>query len=158
MQLYCDVVQVLDKVKLTFEGLWCCSGRRKTVLSSPGSHRRVVGSGCPPLEASVPHLRLWQAGLPVGLELPSAHLDQEHGGKFKSTLPPGVSRGNYTSHDRWWIGHYLVSSDVLEKQKKLQLKCTNWHGNNQSDMTLKCIILVLCKVGEWQTFPFYCWH
>lgn len=59
----------------------------KNHFSSPGSYWWVVGSGCPSLQASLPNLWLWQTSVPMGLQFPSAHLEQEHGSKFSQHCP-----------------------------------------------------------------------
>lgn len=59
-----------------------------------GSHGWALGSGRSPLQTPLPHLWVRQAGVSVGLQLPSAHLGQEPGGE--SVLPPGVSHVYYT--------------------------------------------------------------
>lgn len=62
-------------------------------VSSAGSHWRAVGSGCSSLETPVPDLRLWQAGLSVGRQHSSAHLDQNLGGEISQHCPLGSFRG-----------------------------------------------------------------
>lgn len=72
---------------------------------SAGSHWWVVGFSHPSLETSVSDLWVWQAGLSVGLKLPSADLVQEPGSKFRQHWPLGSVTGTtqQTYEDHFYV-------------------------------------------------------